>query len=437
MFVLGDSITESAGPEIYDTIDGQLEALGWRPTIDARAGRTTPRGSTCWSDRRDDVHDVVIVLLGHNDAVDPATYRDRLETMVAELADVPLVLLLTNYEFERGRDRMNDELRLVDALHDNVQLADWDAVARATDGAIGPDGLHLTRTGAQALAATMAVSLGPAPFVEGRPVAWRGEHAVRAIRRRSRRAIAYLDHAATTPMRPEAVDAMLPFLTERFANPSGSHGASRDARRALDEARDDVAEALGCAPGDVVFTGCGTEADNLAVLGSVRRHGGVAVCPAAEHHAVLHSVEHLQGRVVGVDAAGAVDLDRLAGALDPSVRVVSVMTVNNEVGTISPLADVVGAGPGAGASGRGPHGRRPGIPVAGPAGRRRRLRPGRGVGPQVRRTQGCRCPRRPGRRRRRAAAHGWRAGAGSAQRDAQRGRDRGHGRGDEGHGGQP
>jgi len=163
VFVLGDSITESAGPEIYDTIDGQLEALGWRPTIDARAGRTTPQGLDVLEDRRDDVHDVVIVLLGHNDAVDPAAYRDRLETMMADLADVPLVLLLTNYEFERGRDRMNDELRLVDALHDNVQLADWDAVARATDGAIGPDGLHLTRTGAQALAATMAVSLGPAP----------------------------------------------------------------------------------------------------------------------------------------------------------------------------------------------------------------------------------------------------------------------------------
>jgi cysteine desulfurase len=155
------------------------------------------------------------------------------------------------------------------------------------------------------------------------------------------RPLAYLDHAATTPMRPEAVEAMLPFLTERFANPSGSHAASRDARRALDEARDDVAEALGCDPGDVVFTGCGTEADNLAILGSVRRHGGIAVCSAAEHHAVLHSVEHSQGRVVGVDAAGAVDLDRLAGALDPAVRVVSVMTVNNEVGTVSPLADAV------------------------------------------------------------------------------------------------
>jgi lysophospholipase L1-like esterase len=163
VFVLGDSIVQSAGPEIYDTIDDQLEALGWRPTIDARAGRTTPQGLEVLEGRRDDIHDVVIVLLGHNDAVDPGTYRDRLETMMADLADVPLVLLLTNYEFERGRDRMNDELRLVDALHDNVQLVDWDAVVKATDDAIGPDGLHLTRLGAQALAATMAMSLGPAP----------------------------------------------------------------------------------------------------------------------------------------------------------------------------------------------------------------------------------------------------------------------------------
>ena len=169
VFVLGDSITESAGPEIYDTIDAQLETLGWRPTIDARAGRTTPEGLEVLERRRDDVHDVVIVLLGHNDAVDPESYRDRFETMVAELADVPLVLLLTNYEFERGRDRMNDELRLVDALHDNVRLVDWDAVAKATNGAIGPDGLHLTRLGAQALAATMAMSLGPAPAETGGP----------------------------------------------------------------------------------------------------------------------------------------------------------------------------------------------------------------------------------------------------------------------------
>ena len=154
----------------------------------------------------------------------------------------------------------------------------------------------------------------------------------------------------------------------------------------------------------MVFTGCGTEADNLAVLGSVRRAGGVAVCPAAEHHAVLHSVEHLQG-AIGVDAAGAVDLDRLAGALDPAVRVVSVMTANNEVGTVSPLAEVV-ALVRARARGGGPHGRRPGLPVAGPGRGRGRLRPRCRVGPQVRWAQGRRSARRA-HGRRRAHRDGW------------------------------
>jgi cysteine desulfurase len=145
-------------------------------------------------------------------------------------------------------------------------------------------------------------------------------------------ALTYLDHAATTPMRPAAVDAMLPFLTERFANPSGSHRFARDARRAIDEARDSIAERLGVRPGEVVFTGCGTESDNTVVAGV----NGVAVCPAVEHHAVLHPVEARGGRVVGVDASGHVDLDLLADALDDQVGLVSVMAVNNEVGT-SPI----------------------------------------------------------------------------------------------------
>jgi cysteine desulfurase len=150
----------------------------------------------------------------------------------------------------------------------------------------------------------------------------------------------YLDHAATTPMRPEAVEAMLPFLTERFANPSGSHRFARDARRAVDEARDVVAAAIGCRAGEIVFTGCGTESDNTAIAGAVSRVGGTAVCPAAEHHAVLHAVERRRGTVVGVDATGHVDLDALADALDDTVAVVSVMAVNNEVGTITDLAAV-------------------------------------------------------------------------------------------------
>ena len=146
----------------------------------------------------------------------------------------------------------------------------------------------------------------------------------------------YLDHAATTPMRQSAIDAMLPFFTERFANPSGSHRFARDARRAIDESRDLVAELIGVQPGEVVFLGCGTEADNQVVRGV----DGVAVCPATEHHAVLHPVEAQGGRVVGVDATGHVDLDRLAAALGPDIAVVSVMSVNNEVGTITDMAAV-------------------------------------------------------------------------------------------------
>ncbi len=147
----------------------------------------------------------------------------------------------------------------------------------------------------------------------------------------------YLDHAATTPMRAEAVAAMMPFLTTRFANPSGSHRASRDVRKAIDEARDVVAECLGCEPGEVVFTGCGTEADSLAINGIITRHGGTAVSVSTEHHAVLHAVEHMKGTIVGVDAFGVVDMAALEAALTPETRIVSVMLVNNEVGTIQPM----------------------------------------------------------------------------------------------------
>lgn len=157
--------------------------------------------------------------------------------------------------------------------------------------------------------------------------------------------LVYLDHAATTPMRTEAIAAMMPYLADNFANPSGSHRFSRQARQVLDEARDVVAAAIGCKPGEVVFTGGGSESDNAAILGAVRRHGGVAVCSASEHHAVLHCVEHVGGRVVPVDQYGAIDLVALQETLtvaaeqDPAgVSVVAVMAVNNEVGTITDLA---------------------------------------------------------------------------------------------------
>lgn len=150
----------------------------------------------------------------------------------------------------------------------------------------------------------------------------------------------YLDHAATTPLRPEALVAMQPFLGERFGNPSGAHAVARDARAGVEDAREQVAEVLGFRPQEIVFTSGGTEADNLAVLGAVRRHGGTAVTVATEHHAVLHPVEHLGGRVVGVDGIGRVDLEELADALDERTRLVSVMAANNEAGTVNDLAAV-------------------------------------------------------------------------------------------------
>lgn len=144
---------------------------------------------------------------------------------------------------------------------------------------------------------------------------------------------------------------MLPFFDVEFANPSGVHRFARRARAALDDARDTVAAVVGCTPGDVVFTAGGTESDNTAITGVVARRGGQAVCSAAEHHAVLHPVELLaargQGTVIGVDAHGHPDLDQLddvlrrAGAGEiPPVSVVSVMAVNNEVGTVTDIAAV-------------------------------------------------------------------------------------------------
>lgn len=152
---------------------------------------------------------------------------------------------------------------------------------------------------------------------------------------------AYLDWAASTPMRPAAVEAMLPFLADRFGNSSGSHAMAREARKALDGARETVAACLGARPGEIVFTGGGTEADNLAIAGAHAVRPGPAVCSAVEHHAVLHTCEALGAvRVAPVDHRGVVDLDALADLLDPEVSVVSVMAANNEVGTIEPVGAV-------------------------------------------------------------------------------------------------
>ncbi|MGH9192047.1 MAG: cysteine desulfurase family protein [Acidimicrobiales bacterium] len=152
--------------------------------------------------------------------------------------------------------------------------------------------------------------------------------------------ITYLDHAATTPLRPEARAAMLPWLGERFGNPSGAHRVARAARQAVDEARDAIAEIVGCRPGDVVFTSGGTEADNLAIRGAHAAVPGRVLCSAVEHDAVLNAVRHVGGTTVAVDQRGALDLDALDDALSPDVTLVSVMAANNEVGTIQPVAEV-------------------------------------------------------------------------------------------------
>jgi cysteine desulfurase len=165
----------------------------------------------------------------------------------------------------------------------------------------------------------------------------------------------YLDHAATTPMRPEAVEAMLPYLSGRFGNPSGGHAESRQARMALDNAREQIAVLLGADLGEVVFTGSGTEADNLAVTGAWESADGAPsgpralVCSAMEHHAVLNTCRALALRTgadlreVPTDKDGIIDLDALAGACGPEVALVSVMTVNNEIGTVQPIHAVATA----------------------------------------------------------------------------------------------
>lgn len=148
----------------------------------------------------------------------------------------------------------------------------------------------------------------------------------------------YLDHAASTPMRPAAVAAMGPVLREVYANPTGAHALARHARGVLDDGRERLAAVVGCRPGELVFTSGGTEADNLAVLGAVAaRPGTTAVCAAVEHHAVLRAVEQVGGRTAPVDRRGLVDLDALAATLGPDVALVSVGLVNNETGVVQPL----------------------------------------------------------------------------------------------------
>lgn len=159
----------------------------------------------------------------------------------------------------------------------------------------------------------------------------------------------YLDHNATTPVAPEALKAMLPFLEANYGNPSSIHFLGREARAALDDARERLARLLGAKPGEIVFTGSGTEADNHAIFGAVRAAGGKArhvITSAVEHHAVLHSCEQLRERegvevtVLPVDSDGIVSPEAVRAALRADTVLVSVMWANNETGALQPVREI-------------------------------------------------------------------------------------------------
>jgi cysteine desulfurase len=161
---------------------------------------------------------------------------------------------------------------------------------------------------------------------------------------------AYLDHAATTPIHPEVRAAMLPYLDATFGNPSSAHAFGRAARAGLDQARSEIAAAVGCEAREVIFTSGGTEADNLAVVGAAlaashRGHPRLVAVSCLEHKAVLaaaHAVSALGGDevVLPVDSTGTLDLQALDAALTRRPAVVSVMWVNNETGVVQPMAEI-------------------------------------------------------------------------------------------------
>jgi cysteine desulfurase len=161
----------------------------------------------------------------------------------------------------------------------------------------------------------------------------------------------YLDHAATTPIVPAAKAALLTVLEQDFGNPSSIHAYGRAARRAVEDAREQVAAAVGASPAEITFTAGGTEADNLAIKGVATKfagNGNHLVTTAFEHHAVLESMEHLQHEgfdvsFVEVENNGLVDPTRVGAAVRKGTLLASVMAVNNEIGTVQDLSAVVAA----------------------------------------------------------------------------------------------
>lgn len=158
----------------------------------------------------------------------------------------------------------------------------------------------------------------------------------------------YLDHSATTPVDKRVVDAMLPFFTEEFGNPSSIYGLGRSAKVAIEDAREKVASVIKAQPSEIVFTGGGSESDNMAIVGAVKSmsaKGKHIITTRTEHHAVLHTFESLEKSGYAVsyvpcDQFGYVSAETIAQAIRPDTVFISVIHINNEVGTINPIEEI-------------------------------------------------------------------------------------------------
>ncbi|HIN23503.1 MAG: cysteine desulfurase NifS [Chloroflexi bacterium] len=158
----------------------------------------------------------------------------------------------------------------------------------------------------------------------------------------------YLDHAGTTPLDPKVLEAMVPYFTQHFGNPSSLHSVGQEARYALDEARERVAGVLNCRPREIVFTAGGTESDNAAIHGvatALHETGNHIVTSSVEHHAVLHSCQYLESQgfevtYLSVDADGMVQPEAVYNAINERTTLVTIMYGNNEIGTINPISEI-------------------------------------------------------------------------------------------------
>jgi cysteine desulfurase len=158
----------------------------------------------------------------------------------------------------------------------------------------------------------------------------------------------YLDNAATTKTRPEVVEAMLPYFTEKFGNPSSIYEFASQNKKAVDEARGSIAKALKAETSDIYFTASGTEADNWAIKGAVEAYaakGNHIITSKIEHHAILHTCEYLEKHgaevtYIDVDETGVIKLDELKKAIRPTTILISVMFANNEIGTVQPIKEI-------------------------------------------------------------------------------------------------